>query len=152
MNGSQLISSAKNCGEEAIKKEAIVFSPTLKTQIINKASNLLASTQNIFSSPLGRNLFMMVVVILVSSTNIFAAKELKEVINDFSKFIYEDVRFAICILGLAYAGVRFWSKDDNGRTQAFYIIIGVGIFAFGPGIIDYIAALTDTTRPEASTN
>lgn len=133
-------------------EQVALFSQGVKAELYTKVTQLVAVTHNFLCSPHARTLFLVAIMILVSATNTFAVKELKQVVNDFSKFIYEDVRFAICILGIAYAGVRFWSKDDNGRTQAFYIMIGVGIFAFGPGIIEYIATLTDTTRPEASVN
>lgn len=133
-------------------ENAAPLSQEVKAKLETKVTQLVAVTHNFLCSPQSRTLFLVAIMILVSATNSFAAKELKEVVNDFSKFIYEDVRFAICILGLAYAGVKFWSKDDNGRTQAFYIMIGVGIFAFGPGIIEYIATLTDTTRPDPSVN
>ena len=122
-------------------------------QIANKSVGVVfSSIRSAARNPMVTTLSMAVLLILVSSTSSFAAKDLKTVVDDFSKFIYQDIRFAVCILGLAFAGVRFWSKDDNGRRQAFFIMIGVGIIAFAPGLINYIATLTGTTTPTGAFN
>lgn len=122
-------------------------------QIANKSVGIIfTNIRSAARNPMVVTLSMAVLLILVSSTSIFAAKDLKTVVDDFSKFIYQDIRFAVCILGLAFAGVRFWSKDDNGRRQAFFIMIGVGIIAFAPGLINYIANLTGTTTPTGAFN
>lgn len=125
-------------------------SQNTNTFSLGTIKEVLTKLQTVVTHPLVASAVMAVLLVGVSASNSFAAKDLKSVVNDFSSFIYTDIRFAVCILGIAFAGVRFWSRDDTGRKQALFIIVGVGVIAFAPGIIKYISELTQTTLPTGS--
>lgn len=114
----------------------------------SKTINLLVSSQELLSKPYARFIFVALVTILVSSVDTFAAKDLKAVINDFQKFLYDDVRFALCVIGFAFGGFGLiFSKNPDTRKQALFVVLGAAFFAFAPGLLKFIADQTGTTNP-----
>lgn len=114
----------------------------------SQTTNLLVTTSTLLSKPYARFIFVAVVTILVSAVDIFAAKDLKAVINDFQKFLYDDVRFALCVIGFAFGGFGLiFSKNPDTRKQALFVVLGAAFFAFAPGLLKFIADQTGTTNP-----
>lgn len=148
MNGSHRHSIFRKQTGQLI---ANVLSGELKVQLQTKATKLITSTQNLLATPQARNLFMVAVVILVFSipTFGFQAKDLKDVITGFKDFLYNDVRFAICVIGFAFGGFGLiFSKNPDTRKQAVFVILGAAFFAFAPGILKFIADKTGTANPQ----
>lgn len=113
-----------------------------------KTVSLLVTSASLLSKPYAKFVFVAVVTILVSAVDTFAAKDLKAVINDFQKFLYDDVRFAICVIGFAFGGFGLiFSKNPDTRKQALFVVLGAAFFAFAPGILKFIADQTQTTNP-----
>ncbi len=128
-------------------KHSFTFQPHL-VKLKAKTVNLLVTTTSLLSKPYARFVFVAVVTILVSSVDTFAAKDLKAVINDFQKFLYDDVRFALCVIGFAFGGFGLiFSKNPDTRKQALFVVLGAAFFAFAPGLLKFIADQTGTTNP-----
>ncbi len=151
-NGSTLFSALRKQSEKVTQRGGI-FSPELKTKLRSKTTKLLATTYNttynIVSSPHARTIFTVAVIILICAGESFgfqtASKDLKTVVKDFQKFLYDDVRFAVCIIGFALGAIGLiFSKNPDTRKQALFAVLGAAFFAFGPGILNFIAEQTGT--------
>lgn len=113
-----------------------------------KTINLLVSSQELLSKRYARFIFVAVVTILVSAVDTLAVKDLKDVINDFKDFLYDDVRFALCVIGFAFGGFGLiFSKNPDTRKQALFVVLGAAFFAFAPGILKFISDQTETDNP-----
>lgn len=113
-----------------------------------KTVNLLVTTTSLLSKPYARFIFVAVVTILVSAVDTLAVKDLKDVINDFKDFLYDDVRFALCVIGFAFGGFGLiFSKNPDTRKQALFVVLGAAFFAFAPGLLKFIADQTETDNP-----
>jgi hypothetical protein len=113
-----------------------------------KTVNLLVTSASLLSKPYAKFVFVAVVTILVSAVDTFALKDLKDVVNDFKDFLYDDVRFALCVIGFAFGGFGLiFSKNPDTRKQAFFVVLGAAFFAFAPGILKFIADQTGTDNP-----
>lgn len=69
--------------------------------------------------------FVVVVTMLVSSVDVFAAKDLIDVIDGFCGFLY-NVCFALCVVGfsLGIIGLIF-SKNPDDKKQSCLLLLGV---------------------------
>jgi TrbC/VIRB2 pilin len=155
MNGSHLFSVVRKLRKQpqTLTQRGNLFSPDLKADIQTKATKLLANTYNIVCSPQSRMLFTVAVMILICASESFgfqtASKDLKTVVKDFQKFLYDDVRFAVCIIGFALGAIGLiFSKNPDTRKQALFAIGGAAFFAFGPGFLNFIAEITGTTKAQ----
>ncbi|MFY9225402.1 MAG: TrbC/VirB2 family protein [Blastocatellia bacterium] len=126
-------------------------SSTLEPHLVKlkaKTVNLLVSSQELLSKRYARFIFVAVVTILVSAVDTLAVKDLKDVINDFKDFLYDDVRFALCVIGFAFGGFGLiFSKNPDTRKQALFVVLGAAFFAFAPGLLKFIADQTETDNP-----
>ena len=135
-----------------VVSQTSIFSSELKAQINTKLTNMVATTYGLLSSPHARTCLTIAVMILVCVTESFAqtaSKDLKEVIKGFKDFLYNDVRFAICVIGFAFGAIGLiFSKNPDTRKQALFAFGGAAVFAFGPGLLKFIADQTGTANPQ----
>jgi len=152
MNGTIFSTFRKQVDGNGLTQIGNLFSPELKAEIQTKSTKLLAATYNVLSSPHARTCLTIAVMILVCATESFgqtASKDLKEVIKGFKDFLYNDVRFAICVIGFAFGAIGLiFSKNPDTRKQALFAFGGAAVFAFGPGLLKFIADQTGTANPQ----
>lgn len=133
-----------------------LFSEEIKINAKSALTRGLSVSYEVLSSQQVRMLVAIGLMIIVCSSESFAAfqtasKDLKTVIKDFQKFLYDDVRFALCVIGFAFGGFGLiFSKNPDTRKQAIFVILGAAFFAFAPGILKFISEQTGTTNPNAN--
>lgn len=133
--------------DNSVANRTSILQPHL-VKLKSQTTNLLVTTTSLLSKPYARFIFVAIVTILVSAVDTLAVKELKDVINDFKDFLYDDVRFALCVIGFAFGGFGLiFSKNPDTRKQALFVVLGAAFFAFAPGILKFIADQTETDNP-----
>lgn len=153
MNGLISLSSSFRKGYDFTCQ--LLCSEQTRNKIKSTLTNLVSTSYNVLSSQQARTALTITLMVLLCAGESFgfqtATKSLKEVITGIQKFLYEDVRFALCVIGFGYgAGGLMFSKDPNTRKQAGYAILAAAFFAFAPGILKFISDQTGTTNPSSN--
>ena len=98
-----------------------------------KTVNLLVSSQKLLSKPYTRFVFVAILIILVSAVDTFAARNLMNVVSDVWSFFYNDVRFALYVIGFPVGIIGLiCSKNPDRKKLYFFITLCASFFAFFP--------------------